>query len=185
MQAMQTFAQYFERWHDFYMLAGTSAATLIGLLFVSLTLNIEVMRDESQIGLRELATQTFGSFLYILLISLLLLIPDNHPQFIGIQLLILGTFGLVNAFRWLQPVIGNLQATWAKTYLFWRFILPTVSYLGLIVISLAVWQGRHDGLFSVVYVIFILLVTATHNAWDLLVGISHKKLGVPNSPKVP
>ena len=60
IKEMQTFAQYIDRWHDFYMLAGTAAATLIGLLFVSLTLSIEVMSDESQIGLKELATQTFA-----------------------------------------------------------------------------------------------------------------------------
>jgi len=174
---MQTFAQYIERWHDFYMLAGTAAATLIGLLFVSLTLSIEVMSDESQIGLKQLATQTFASFLYVLLISLLLLIPDHNPNLIGVEILILGAFGLVNAARHIQPVIGHLQATWAKTYLFWRFIMPTASYVGLIVIAFTVWRGRHDGLFSLVYVVFVLLITATHNAWDLLVGIGKRKLG--------
>lgn len=175
---MHTFGQYLERWHDFYMLAGTAAATLIGLLFVSLTLNTEVMSDESQIGLKQLATQTFASFLYVLLISLLLLIPDHHPKMIGGEILILGAFGLLNATRHIQPVISNRQANWAKIYLFWRFIMPTVSYVGLIAIALLVWQGRHDGLFLLVFVVFILLVTATHNAWDLLVGISKRKLGV-------
>ena len=174
---MQTFAQYIDRWHNLYMLAGTAAATLIGLLFVSLTLRIEVMSDESQIGLKELATQTFSSFLYVLLISLLLLIPDHKPELVGIEILILGVFGLVNATRNIQPVIGHLQATGVKTYLFWRFIMPTASYMGLIAIALTVWRGRHDSLFSLVYVVFILLITATHNAWDLLVGISKRKLG--------
>ncbi len=148
---MHTFAQYIDRWHDFYMLAGTAAATLIGLLFVSLTLSIEVMSDQSQIGLKELATQTFGSFFYVLLISLMLLIPDHNPKFVGVEILLLGGFGLVNATRHLQPVIGHLQATWAKSYLFWRFIMPTASYVGLIAIALLVWRGRHDGLFSLVY----------------------------------
>ena len=59
---MQTFAQYLDRWHNFYMLAGTAAATLIGLLFVALTLSIEVMSDEFQIGLKELATQYLRQF---------------------------------------------------------------------------------------------------------------------------
>ena len=35
---MLTFAQTIEQWRDFYILAGTAAATLIGLLFVSLSL---------------------------------------------------------------------------------------------------------------------------------------------------
>lgn len=34
---MPNFAAIIERWHDFYMLVGTAAATLIGLLFASAT----------------------------------------------------------------------------------------------------------------------------------------------------
>ncbi len=48
----------------------------------------------------------------------LLLIPDHNPKLVGVEILLLGVVGLVNATRQIQPVIGHLQATWAKTYLF-------------------------------------------------------------------
>jgi hypothetical protein len=32
-----------EAWHDFYLLSGTAAVTLVGLLFVALSLHIEIL----------------------------------------------------------------------------------------------------------------------------------------------
>jgi hypothetical protein len=37
---MEAFTQAVEGWHDFYLMIGTAAATLVGLLFVSLSLNV-------------------------------------------------------------------------------------------------------------------------------------------------
>ena len=42
------FAAAVAAWHDFYLLAGTAAATLIGLIFVALSLNPEVMADDGR-----------------------------------------------------------------------------------------------------------------------------------------
>ena len=39
--AIEPFQHALERWHDFYLLAGTAAATLMGLLFVSLSIHLE------------------------------------------------------------------------------------------------------------------------------------------------
>jgi hypothetical protein len=35
------FLQAVDQWHDFYLMAGTAGATLIGLLFVSVSLYLE------------------------------------------------------------------------------------------------------------------------------------------------
>jgi len=35
--------QALSEWHDFYLLTGTAAATLLGLLFVAVSLNAEII----------------------------------------------------------------------------------------------------------------------------------------------
>jgi hypothetical protein len=35
---METFSQKFEGWHDYYLMSGAAAATLIGLHFLGLSL---------------------------------------------------------------------------------------------------------------------------------------------------
>jgi hypothetical protein len=36
---MDPFVQAVEGWHDFYMMIGTASATLVGLLFIAISLN--------------------------------------------------------------------------------------------------------------------------------------------------
>jgi len=36
-------------WHDFYLLAGTAAATLVGLLFVGLSLHLRIVIASSEV----------------------------------------------------------------------------------------------------------------------------------------
>ena len=66
---MDTFAQAIEGWHDFYMMIGAAASTLVGLLFVSLSLNVDVITHEANTDVRELAIQTFTSFLNVIMLA--------------------------------------------------------------------------------------------------------------------
>jgi len=52
------FADVLQGWHDFYVTAGAAAATLVGLLFVGLSLHIKVV--VSQPDVRSLARVTRG-----------------------------------------------------------------------------------------------------------------------------
>ncbi len=44
---MTTFPQAVEGWHDFYIVIGTAAATLMGLLFLSRSLNADMIRGKT------------------------------------------------------------------------------------------------------------------------------------------
>src|SRR5919112_4259063 len=81
-------------WHDFFAAVAGVAATLVGLLFVALALNPAVMADDSPAGLRTWAGQTFQSFLMVLFVALVVLIPETGPVGLGLPLLILGVWGV-------------------------------------------------------------------------------------------
>ena len=86
-------------WHDFYIVAGTAAATLVGLLFVGLSVNVDEVMAPDRPDLRALAEQAFASFTYVLLISLFFLVPGQDPLTIGIELAVLGVIGLLRVLR--------------------------------------------------------------------------------------
>ncbi len=67
---MNSFAAAVQSWHDYYIMVGTASATLVGLLFVGLSLNIEMLRRPESADLRTLAALTFNSFIYVLLVLL-------------------------------------------------------------------------------------------------------------------
>ena len=91
-----TFVETITQWQNFYMLAGTAAATLVGLLFVSVSLHIDLIsRFEGTIDIQMLAEQTFLNFLLVLSFAFIFLIPNPTPSGIGIPLLILGLIGII------------------------------------------------------------------------------------------
>jgi hypothetical protein len=91
---MDTFSKIIDSWHDFYLMIGTAAATLLGLLFVSLSLNVDIISREENDDLRVLAAQSFINFLCTLMFSVVFLIPNQVPPGLGLPLLGIGGFGL-------------------------------------------------------------------------------------------
>jgi hypothetical protein len=96
---MDTFTQAVEGWHDFYLLIGTAAATLVGLLFVGLSLNIDVITREANADLRVLAAQAFTNFLNVVMLAVLFLIPRQVPPGLGLPLLGISGYGLYENHR--------------------------------------------------------------------------------------
>ncbi len=166
---MDVFTTTIEGWHDFYLMIGTAAATLIGLLFVALSLNIELLRKDETGNMRIIAAQTFNIFVYVLLFAVLFLIPRNGPFGLGLPLIGIGAAGL-----WSTVVqffaARKSRANWGRRGVTWRFLLPLISLSVVIIIAISVLYGITDGLYWLVPVMLTLLATASRNAWDLLIG---------------
>lgn len=166
---MDPFAETVTGWHDFYIMVGTAAATLVGLLFVGLSLNIEMFRREETRDLRTLAALTFNSFIYVLAFAILFLIPRQVPLGLGLPLFFLGAAGLANTILQYQHTRDS-DRVWGRSRLPWRFALPVLSLTGVVVIAVTVLLGYTDGLYWLVPVMIIMLANASRNAWDLLLG---------------
>ena len=111
-------------WHDFYVTMGTSAASLIGLLFVALSINLDAITGGSRDDLRAFAEQAFNSFSVVLLIAVGFLIPSNDPSSLGVAYLLLATIAGVRMLRRTPAIWRGRQRGQLDSALFWRFILP-------------------------------------------------------------
>src|SRR6187399_736541 len=78
-----------EGWHEFYLLAGTAAVTLVGLLFVALSFHLDALLHEQRAHLLHAARLAFMNFLFVLMLSLFFLIPLNTPQLLGVSIFVL------------------------------------------------------------------------------------------------
>ena len=79
-------------WHDFFIIAGTAAATLVGLLFVGLSLHLRAVLSRSEV--RSLARVTLANFGLILFVSLFMVIPQG-PTGASQSLIGAGVFSLI------------------------------------------------------------------------------------------
>jgi hypothetical protein len=168
---MNAFAQTVEGWHDFYHVIGDASAALMGLLFVSLSLNADVIIKKTNTDLRILATQTFTSFINVLMIAVIFLIPNQDPQGLGIPLLGIDCFGLYSTISRYLLVKRDQPRIWRTGGVTRRFIMPTICFVILLIISISVFFSRTSGFYWLVPILILLLLDAIFNSWDLLLRL--------------
>lgn len=177
---MGSFSEVISSWHDFYMLTGSAAATLIGLIFISVSLHINVLAKAEKFGdIRSLASQTFTNFLLILSFAFIFMVPSSGPTGIGAPLLILGLLELGRTARlWLKFGFGRRSENQAfeASQMRWMLLLPnTICFLALIIVAIEILQGSTRFLDWMVMIIIWLLISASHSAWDLMLRLAEMK----------
>jgi len=152
------------------MLVGGTAATILGLLFVALSLNLDVINREENAHLRALAVQSFTCLVSILFTAFVFLIPEADPIGIGIAFVMIG---LVGALRAVQQFIAARKSRTDALGIssFWRFVVPVLCFLGFISVGILVIQGDVRALNWLVGAIIFLIISATRSSWDLLVRV--------------
>ena len=162
----QSFGAAVAEWGDFYTYVGTVAATLLGLLFVAVSLRLNIFHRREVADVRDFALLTFANFFFLVLIALLFLVPGQNRVGLALPLALMGVLGLAG-FVWLAREFVSLN----QTMPWWQWAYSGVSlatYGGLIVVAVALLAGRTRALFWLVGVDAALLTMSSVNAWMLL-----------------
>lgn len=165
-------------WHDFYLTAGAAAATLIGLLFVGISINLDEFTTDEGTGIRLLAEQAFANFVFVLVIALLMLIPDQERQSLTLQLGIVGVAGALRIVR--RALIfrrGQADPFGGWRYVTRRLGLSAIASVGLIVVAALLESNPISALHWLVAIILIYLTSAADSAWDLLIEVGRERRG--------
>jgi hypothetical protein len=160
-------------WHDFYILAGTASATLVGLLFVGLSLHLRTVIASSEV--RSLARVTLANFGAILFVTLFMVIPDDQSTAAfaliasGVASLVIAAPSLVTAARGGRRGLQMRPRDRARLIL--RFGLSAASYLAIIVAGGLLFSSSTSAFTWLVVAILVLLIVSLRNTWDLLVTV--------------
>ena len=153
-----------EGWSDFYTLIGATAGTLIGLIFVVVSLGADHAKAGDEHRTRVGVTPTLVHFAALLVSALAMLAPLSNIAR-AITLGIIGCAGLAYLFNLALLASKRIKAEERDTLLFG--VLPMVAYAGFVVTG-AAWAFAASfapeigGLASV-----LLLVAALHNSWEM------------------
>jgi len=156
-------------WHDFYLLVGTGAFTLIGLMFVAVTFGAHLINQKNMATARAFLDPTVVHFVQVLLIAGIELMPGmGHELFGGL----LGTVGvlslimLVGVHEGLRTAASQYNDLEISDWLS-GFIVPLMVYLGFVGCGIAFWMGQM--VFSVLAVLTIaILLNSIYCAWELI-----------------
>jgi len=161
---------FLSNWQNFYMLIGTAAATLTGLMFVVTTLiaGIETHVETLNAGISAFNTPTVLHFGTVLLIAGILSAPWS--SFSNISLL-LGLFGLGMVFYLIIVMqrmrrVPHYQST-LEDWL-WYMALPLLAHIGLIVAAMALPANPALALYIISAAMVLLLFVGIRNAWDMV-----------------
>jgi hypothetical protein len=175
------YATTLQGWHDFYQLTGTAAGSLVGLLFVGLSLHLSVVIKHPEV--RALARMTLTSFGITLVLALFLMIPENMPANTGWELLILGLVGVLLIIRSLVAGVRSHQHAIPFWRLILRFGLTALTFIGVSAAGVTLIAGDYqDALDWLVSIAIFLVVLSLRNAWDLLVSVG-EAVALGNEPR--
>ena len=157
-------------WDNYFVLTGTGAVTLIGLLLVVITLGAERAPRGGARLLRTYLTPTLFHFGVVFLIALLALSPEGDSLILPFGLI--GIAGVVYSLN-IMLKLARSRETWDA--LLFHAGIPIVCYLGLI---MAAWLGLTSTrqAYSVLRAVSALLLLAgMRNAWAAAIGVAQLK----------
>ena len=154
--------------HDFFITLGGGAAALLGLLFVSVSINVRRVIEHEDT--KQLARQTFLSFVAALLYALYALLPQPVPQ-LGLPVTVTGAiFAMLVAPRFLGSFVRETGHIPRHLQLL-RFGIGLGLQLGAVAAGVELLRGNAGALSWLIAIEFALLAGAARNSWDLLLEL--------------
>jgi hypothetical protein len=165
-------------WHDFYVLVGTASATLVGLMFVAVSIGTAIFDESHRAAMTAFITPTVMHFAAVLFACLVALMPNHTWYTLG---------GLIGAGALAGTAYGGglvVQMTVRRRFqvdlsdrLFYA-ALPLAGYgLGVIAAALLFTRAVAVSADLIAAAVLILLFAAIRNAWDMMVWIVIKTPG--------
>jgi len=160
----------FEEWANFYVITSAAAATLLGLLFVVITLAAERGRKDTA-NIRIYLTPTVIYFSSVLLISALLTVPNQTRLSAVICICLEGTAGLgYSGFLAIRRGAGSASYE-QRSDLFPYVVFPFAAYALMVAGGLLLLQRAPIGLDLVAAGTLALLGIAIRNSWAIAITI--------------
>jgi hypothetical protein len=163
----------FAGWENFYLMIGSAAAGLIGLLFVVATLTGGLGADKAELGARVYLTPTVSHFAVVLAAAVVTAVPHLQPWPTGGLVAATALWGLgysANVARMLHTRLGPITPHWTDYWCYGYF--PGMLYLVQIAAAGALAMGVFWGQDVLAAAIIGLLLLTIRNAWDLVTSIA-------------
>ena len=173
--AAPTMREWIERWHEFYLMAGTAAVTLAGLLFVALSLHLDRMVEESHEHLLALSRVTLLSFTFVLFASMFMLVPLFRVEQHAMMLAAVSIAGLWFTIRLSSAARHHDEAGFTRAQMRRRIMVPVIGYVLWLLTAVGLFFGIGELLYMMIGGVCMILGNAAGTSWELLVQIAKQK----------
>ncbi len=159
-------------WSNFYVITGSSAGALTGLMFVVVTLVATLERSQrTGAGVGTFSTPTVVHMCVALVLSAMLSAPWASLSAVALAIGAAAVYGLLymlwvllRTFR--QRAYEPVLEDWI-----WYSILPSIAYIALGVCAMVFLLVPGETLFAVAAIVLLLIIIGIHNSWDIVTYI--------------
>ena len=161
-------------WQTFYVIIGSAAATLTGLMFVviSLIVGSRARVSPGNEGIAAFSTPTVVHFCAVLLISAILNAPWPAPWNASLLLGLAGLGGVIYVIIVLRRTRRQTDYQPVLEDWLWYTAFPFISYTALVVAAIVLLGNPALALFVIAAVALLLLFIGIHNAWDTVTYVA-------------
>ena len=162
-------------WENFFIVTATAGATLIGLLFVAITLGTGLSTPHGLDVTRAFLTPTLTRFSGILFESLAMLPPWPSAWPVGI---ILGLFGLSGLVYQIHVILNQRKVDFASLdWLNWTLfsVAPVLANVSLIAGAAGLIAEKPFAPYALAGAITLLLLAGIYGAWNLTLWIARNR----------
>jgi len=154
-----------EKWHDLFVVLGAAAGTLIGSMFVVVSIASGMIRG-SELTSRIFVTPTIIHLAFVLLSCAFTLVPTLDRLTFGAGTGVAGIVFLAYAGRNMFHIVQRRTIEWSDHL--WYGICPLIAYVVMIVGAILVLKGKPGGVETVACALGLLVAGGIRNAWDLI-----------------
>jgi hypothetical protein len=169
---MSSFAEEVTTWSDLFTLAGGASATIIGLLFVAISLRTDIRKASDTSLDRTVVGHNFFMLLAVLLISIFFLVPEQTQNSLGVSVLITAA---IPGYFFLRDLIRcRHDPAMDRSTLLWSFVMPITCFVVTMGIGIAFIINDDSEISWFIFVVSMLLIIPTRSSWDVLMASSEE-----------
>ncbi|MFL6721357.1 MAG: hypothetical protein ACJ8FT_06085 [Sphingomonas sp.] len=159
----------FDGWDNYYLMVGSSAGALIGLMFVVVTLTAGRGRAETERGKHLYTSPIVWHLGVILVLSGAAAVPGISATAFSV---IAGGLSLIGLAIGIRSAIGIYRYPGAPEApgfdTFWYGIAPALAYVGMAICALAIFRAWAWSTTALAADLMALLLVSIHAEWDLV-----------------
>jgi hypothetical protein len=156
-----------EQWNNFFVMVGGGAAALAGLIFVAMSINHEIIIQNTTHKNRAINMLT--GFTAIFMASSLALIGNQYLGMLGFEWLVLWLIATVIFIRgYVIAIRSGMSSVGLKAP---RLAGGTICYLAEVISAIFLILGHSSGLYIAAVAIIVLFAFLISGAWLLMIGI--------------
>ena len=165
-----------DQWRDFFVMVGGGAAVLTGLIFVAMSLNVNVVTQDATHRYR--AIDTLSAMVGVFVICALVLMGGQDHRAVGIEWLVVAAISMaiyLNGYAHAIRLGGSL--TWLRAS---RMVVVAVLYLAQLIGAALLVAGHIAGLYLAAVAMVAALAFMISGAWLLVIGTTIREPIAPN-----